>query len=111
MSSVKALSDKLIHKYSLVTRGPLSQLLVTPVIVEFAAQEGKLSGGIPVVHGMKVYAPINNTSDDKGFNTIPAKFISIILIRPVEKTTMLGGVATGKANAQLQAKVIGLRHT
>ena len=45
------------------------------------------------------------------FRYSPARIIWGIVIKPEEKTTAFGGVATGSMNAQLAASVIGTDKT
>lgn len=61
-----------------------------------------------MTQGMKVYAPSKITTEANGLRTIPPTFKSLILTIPVAKTTILGGVATGNAKAQLHAKTMGI---
>mmetsp|Transcript_4737 Transcript_4737/g.12415 ORF Transcript_4737/g.12415 Transcript_4737/m.12415 type:complete len:242 (+) Transcript_4737:520-1245(+) len=72
------------------------------------AQSGNPSASSPVTHGMNVKAEPRMTTEEMILRTKPAFFISCNGKRPVEKTTMLGGVAIGRANAQLHAKVTGI---
>lgn len=73
-----------------------------------SAQTGNSSAATSKTAGIRVKVAPRIRTEQRQFNKKPDRIISTMGNRPDAKTTMFGGVATGKQKAQLHAMAVGI---
>ena len=67
-----------------------------------------MSAGTSNTAGMMVKVAARISTEQRIFKSTPTRIISVTANLPEANTTILGGVATGKQKAQLQAMAVGI---